>query len=78
MLFKKTTYVDLIEVPSFLKMLGDVKGKDVVDLACGSGFYTAMIRERTEGVVYGVDLSPMFIEVAKRHHQNIDFVIADC
>lgn len=27
------------EVPSFLNAVGDVSGKSVLDLACGTGFY---------------------------------------
>jgi len=38
--------------------LGTVDPRDdIIDLACGAGFYTALLQQATQGVVYGVDIS---------------------
>ncbi|MCO6512671.1 MAG: class I SAM-dependent methyltransferase [Aridibacter famidurans] len=52
--------------PVIFKALGDVRGKTLLDLACGDGFYTRRFRkEAGADPVVGIDLSPMQIEKAK-------------
>ena len=46
-----------IERYSLLKLLGEVRGKSVLDLACGEGFYSRLVRARGAARVVGVDLS---------------------
>ena len=46
-----------IERYSLLKLLGKVRGKSVLDLACGEGFCSRLVRERGAARVVGVDLS---------------------
>jgi ubiquinone/menaquinone biosynthesis C-methylase UbiE len=38
-------------------LLGQLNDEDVIDLACGEGFYPRRIRQRTKGRVYGADIS---------------------
>src|SRR5690349_13248586 len=38
--FKSLPLIRYGEVPSFLAMVGDVSGRSVLDLACGTGFYS--------------------------------------
>jgi len=33
------------EIPNHLESLGDLRGLDVLDLACGEGFYTRLIKQ---------------------------------
>ena len=35
-----------LERYSLLNLLGEVRGKSVLDLACGEGFYSRLIREQ--------------------------------
>jgi toxoflavin synthase len=53
----------------------------VLDVACGEGFYTRMIRQRGAGRVTGVDLSQGMIKLAQtqeeRHRLGIEYVVAD-
>ena len=52
--------------PVIFRSVGDIRGKALLDLACGNGFYTR--RFRSEGgadPVMGVDLSPMLISQAE-------------
>lgn len=53
------------EVRTLLDALGDVKGKDVLDLACGAGFYARVVREAGARRVVGVDGSADMIQYAK-------------
>lgn len=54
-----------LEVTAFMKLIGRLDNKAVVDLACGDGYYTKKIRELTTGIVYGIDVSSKMIELAK-------------
>lgn len=52
--------------PVIFNAIGDVRGKALLDLACGNGFYTRRFRvESGAEPVVGVDLSPMLIEQAE-------------
>ena len=52
--------------PVIFRELGDIRGRSLLDLACGNGFYTRRFRsECGAGEVVGVDLSPMLIEQAQ-------------
>jgi SAM-dependent methyltransferase len=44
---------------------GDLTGKRVLDIGCGSGRYAAEFATRGAGRVLGIDLSPEMIELAK-------------
>lgn len=46
-------------------LLGDVRGKDVLDLGCGSGENTLLLAHRGARVI-ALDISPDLIDVAKR------------
>ncbi len=54
----------LIEVPYILKLLGDVRGKRVLDAGCGGGFYSIWLSERGAKVL-GIDSSEEMIHIAK-------------
>ena len=48
------------------KMLGDISGKSVIDLACGTGFYTRMLKKMGASRVVGVDVSEEMLNVARQ------------
>ena len=54
------------EEPKFWKSLGDVNGKNVLDLACGSGHYTRELKQKGANEVIGVDISREMIAEAKK------------
>lgn len=70
-----------IESPTFLELLGDLRGARVLDVACGEGFYTRLIRRRGAARVTGVDLSAGMIELARKQEQKdplgIDYTVGD-
>ncbi|MFQ6143709.1 class I SAM-dependent methyltransferase [Streptomyces seoulensis] len=57
-------------VPSFLGLVGDVSGKSVLDLACGTGFYSREFGRRGAAEVLGVDISGEMVSVAQRLEQD--------
>jgi len=57
--------------PVIFRTLGDIRGKSLVDLACGDGFYTRRFRsECGADPVLGIDLSPKQIEQAQAIEQR--------
>ena len=57
--------------PVIFRALGDVRGKSLLDLACGDGFYTRRFRaECGADPVMGIDLSPKQIERARAIEQR--------
>jgi ubiquinone/menaquinone biosynthesis C-methylase UbiE len=42
-----------------------LSNEDVLDLACGTGFYTRIIKTITTGKVYGIDISEDMINHAQ-------------
>jgi ubiquinone/menaquinone biosynthesis C-methylase UbiE len=65
--------------PSLLEILGNLKGKKLLDCGCGSGYLTHELAETAEKVV-GTDFSQNFIELCQEkysHQKNLDFQIHD-
>lgn len=52
---------------TYRRLIGDVRGKSVLDLACGNGFYTRIFKEQGASRVLGVDLSAELIALARGH-----------
>ncbi|WP_116247016.1 class I SAM-dependent methyltransferase [Nocardiopsis sp. FIRDI 009] len=63
--FKALPLAHYAEVPSFLALVGDVRGKSVLDLASGTGFYSREFRRRGATRVLGVDISTEMVAVAR-------------
>ena len=49
------------EAFTFLRVLGDVRAKSTLDLACGDGYYTRLIKQQGAAQVIGVDISDHMI-----------------
>jgi toxoflavin synthase len=54
------------EIPNHLESLGDLTGLAVLDVACGEGFYTRLIRSGGAARAVGVDISLAMIELARQ------------
>lgn len=68
--------------PVIFRALGDVRGKSLLDLACGDGFYTRRFRaECAADPVMGIDLSPRQIEraqaIERRAPLGIEYRVGD-
>jgi SAM-dependent methyltransferase len=49
----------------------------VVDVACGSGALTRVVRNRTTGRVVGIDVNPAMLAMARRHGGAIEYMEGD-
>ena len=70
-----------IEAFTLMRLIGDPTGKAVIDIACGEGFYTRMIRQRGASKVTGVDLSETMIGLARANEAQqrlgTDYIVGD-
>ena len=70
-----------VEHFTLFKLLGDLRGKSVIDLACGEGFYTRFLKRCGAARVVGVDISQGMIDLARREEQShrlgIDYLVQD-
>ena len=66
---ERGTYNELVEVPAMLELIGDVKGKRVLDAGCGFGYYSILLA-RSGATVTGIDISEKMIELAKNNAQE--------
>ena len=58
------TYHTKVILPSLLRIVGDIKGKDVLDLACGQGFFTRPLHDKGANVT-GIDIGKELIAQAE-------------
>ncbi len=78
---KQQPWRSFIESFTLLGLAGDLTGQSVVDLACGEGFYTRLLRNHGAARVVGVDLSEAMIRLARAeeaaHPLGIDYLVGD-
>ncbi|MBD2796206.1 class I SAM-dependent methyltransferase [Xenorhabdus sp. 18] len=55
----------VVEARTIFDMAGDVRGKSILDLACGYGYFGRELRQRGASKVVGVDISEKMIELAR-------------
>lgn len=70
-----------IESFTLFNLVGDPAGRSVLDLACGEGFHTRVLRQKGAARVVGVDISAAMIELAReaeaRAPLGIEYVVGD-
>ncbi|WP_438022159.1 class I SAM-dependent methyltransferase [Sorangium sp. So ce233] len=54
------------EEPTFFEALGDVAGRSVLDVACGTGLYSRRLKQRGSARVVGIDNSEGMIAYARQ------------
>lgn len=68
------------EVYTYLNLIGDVTGLAVLDLACGDGIYSRVLKRRGAARVVGVDISTKMIELAQaaesREPLGIEYLVS--
>ena len=60
-------------ITSLIDKIGIKKGDAILDLACGTGTITGILHGFSEANVYGLDLSPKMIEIAKEKYVGQDW-----
>jgi SAM-dependent methyltransferase len=70
-----------VETYSLMKLVGDLRGTSVVDVACGEGYFTRKLRQAGAASVLGIDISQAMIELAQaeeaREPLGIEYVVED-
>lgn len=78
---KQQSWRTYVECFTLMDLVAEPTGMAVLDVACGEGFYTRMIRQRGAARVTGVDLSQGMIDLARtqeaRHQLGIEYVVND-
>jgi len=78
---KQQPWRTFVECFTLMNLVGEPQGMHVLDVACGEGFYTRMLRQRGASRVTGVDLSAGMIELAQRqeaaHQLGINYIVGD-
>ena len=78
---KRLPFRDHVERYTLFELLGDVRDRTVLDLACGDGFYTRLLKQADAREVTGVDVSEGMIELAeeqeRRQPQGCRYVCAN-
>ncbi len=62
---KQLPFRRYIESYTLFQIAGNLNGLQVIDLACGEGFYTRKLKEAGAGHVLGVDISSEMIHLAE-------------
>ncbi|HTH54895.1 MAG TPA: class I SAM-dependent methyltransferase [Cyclobacteriaceae bacterium] len=57
--------------------LGDVRGKSVLDVGCGTGRFCSFAQENGAAKIVGTDLSPQMIKKAKENCGDAELRVAD-
>jgi SAM-dependent methyltransferase len=78
---KNTLPVYQVDTYSLLRLVGDVSGKKVLDVACGDGHFTRLLRRAGAAEAVGLDISERMIELARRQEAQqplgIEYVVGD-
>lgn len=69
-------YNENLEMPSTLKLLGDVKNKKILDLGCGPGLYAKTLLNKG-AKIKGIDISEKMIKIAKKEAPKAEFKQGD-
>src|SRR5262245_57778443 len=79
--YARTATLKRAESYTFFRMVGELTGKRVLDLACGFGFYTRLLKQRGAMQVIGVDISPEMVRLARAKEQEeptgVEYCVGD-
>jgi ubiquinone/menaquinone biosynthesis C-methylase UbiE len=70
----KDTYHEKVIYPNLARLLGDVKGKHLLDLACGQGQLSRLLAD-AGAYVLGVDIGKELIDIAEKKNKDYKFKI---
>jgi SAM-dependent methyltransferase len=63
-------YRDAVNTPAFLALLPDIAGRQGLDIGCGEGHNTRLLRERGARM-FGVDIAPAFVRAADEIERGV-------
>lgn len=70
------TYHAKVVAPNLLRLIGEVKNKKVIDVACGQGYFSEILN-KTGADVTAFDMAENLIKIAKENNNKINYFVAD-
>lgn len=67
---KQLSYREFLEGYTLFQLLGELREKTVLDMACGEGFYTRLLKRAGASEVTGVDISAEMIRLAEQREER--------
>jgi toxoflavin synthase len=67
--YAQTATMKRAESYTVLQMVGPLAGQRVLDLACGFGFYTRLLKQHGAAEVIGIDISPEMVRLGHEQEQ---------
>jgi trans-aconitate methyltransferase len=65
-------------LPTVLALVGDIRGRRILDLGCGSGFFTEALARQGAQKVTGIDISANQLALAPKHpKENVEYQLGD-
>lgn len=78
---KNTLPIYRVDTYSLMQCIGDVSGQRVLDIACGEGHFTRLLRRAGAAHAVGMDVSEEMIRLARQQEaadpMGIDYVVGD-
>ncbi len=62
---------ELLEMPATLEVIGNIKGKKVLDFGCGSGIYLKILKKQC-AEIKGFDISNNMLKIARADNPELD------
>jgi SAM-dependent methyltransferase len=78
---RRREFSRFVTYPSFRELVGNLGGMNVVDIGCGAGFSTRILKEVGASRVVGIDITPEQIALARKYESEnssgIEYYIGD-
>jgi len=68
--YSQTATLRRAEIYTVLRMAGALSGKRVLDMACGFGFFTRLLKQQGAAQVLGIDISPEMVRLGRAQEQT--------
>lgn len=68
--YANTATMKVVERHMVLQLVEELDGETVLDVACGHGYYTRLLKALGAGVVVGSDISPEMIRLAQQEEDR--------
>ena len=76
-LYDKTLhYLDTFEKDKLIGLIGDINGKKILDVGCGTGRIVNKLRNMGSDII-GLDISKGMIDIAKKKFPKVKFIEGD-
>jgi ubiquinone/menaquinone biosynthesis C-methylase UbiE len=67
---KPNSMSDFTGRPPVFELCGDVTGKEIVDIGCGEGYCSRVLKKKGAKSLEGIDISPEMIKLAKNQNRS--------